>query len=340
MTEDLFYVSNLKFEKELERSIEKLKQDIGRLINNMNARGTLGSSSMQTAYRQIADNNFITLIESLIEDSIRDLKDAGALTKDSKDVLLARVNDKANTIVIDCFAPQFHRNVPQTSAGFPASAIEQLQKSLQNKLIREAEIKLRESLREPEKITQPEKDASYRGTPIGSPYGFSDIHWNEVQRRKESAGTLYVVFGYQFKSEHYDTETLKANIAQHLSTAIDKLRAETSGIYTDINLEFKPLAAGYGEHLFNNIALDIIGSDIAIFETSDLNPNVMIEMGVALTWGVKVVPIKLRERPIPPSDISGQTYLDYKDSGQQFLDPDFHQKLKEIFGQAAHSKRH
>ena len=43
-----------------------------------------------------------------------------------------------------------------------------------------------------------------------------------------------------------------------------------------IRLNFQALAAGYGEHLFNKIARDIIGADIAVFETFNLNPNVML----------------------------------------------------------------
>jgi hypothetical protein len=56
-------------------------------------------------------------------------------------------------------------------------------------------------------------------------------------------------------------------------------------VTTSVKLKFSVLAAGYGEHLFNQIARGIIGSDVAVFETSDLNANVMLEMGVALTWG-------------------------------------------------------
>ena len=78
------------------------------------------------------------------------------------------------------------------------------------------------------------------------------------------------------------------------------------------------LAAGYGEHLFNEIARNIIGSDIAVFEASNSNLNVMIELGVALTWGVRVLPIKLEGQPPPPSDISGQTWVDYINSGREF----------------------
>ncbi|MGC1927711.1 MAG: hypothetical protein WA667_01945 [Candidatus Nitrosopolaris sp.] len=37
----------------------------------------------------------------------------------------------------------------------------------------------------------------------------------------------------------------------------------------------------------------------------------MIEIGVALTWGVRLLPIREREAPKPPSDISGQTWAEY-----------------------------
>ena len=51
-----------------------------------------------------------------------------------------------------------------------------------------------------------------------------------------------------------------------------------------------------------------LASDIAVVETSDLNSNVMIEMGVALTWGTRVPPIRRHDAPPPPSDISGQVW--------------------------------
>jgi hypothetical protein len=106
----------------------------------------------------------------------------------------------------------------------------------------------------------------------------------------------------------------------------------------DIQLRFKSLVAGYGEHLFNQIARDIIGADIAVFETSDQNANVMLEMGVALTWGVRVLPIKLQERPKPPSDVSGQTYADYRDNAASFLDPDHAEKLEQMISRALRKK--
>ncbi|MDD1696306.1 MAG: hypothetical protein LUQ54_05355, partial [Methanoregula sp.] len=64
-------------------------------------------------------------------------------------------------------------------------------------------------------------------------------------------------------------------------------------------------------HLFNTIAANIIGSDVAIFDTSNNNPNVMIELGVSLTWGIRVLPIREQTSPDKPSDISGQTWIKF-----------------------------
>ena len=45
----------------------------------------------------------------------------------------------------------------------------------------------------------------------------------------------------------------------------------------------------------------------------------MIELGVALTWGVRVLVIKAQGCPLPPSDISGHTWVEYRDSGAIFV---------------------
>jgi hypothetical protein len=65
----------------------------------------------------------------------------------------------------------------------------------------------------------------------------------------------------------------------------------------------------------------------------------MIEMGVALTWGVRVLPIKKKGRPIPPSDISGQTWAKYTDDGSKFLDEDHEDKLTLMVEDAVRKKR-
>lgn len=172
--------------------------------------------------------------------------------------------------------------------------------------------------------------------PIGSPYGFTDEDWEAVSERKHQSQVLYAVLGHQFASDHFDTDALRRNVEAMLQRAVEAYNS-TPG-KAALTLDYRALTAGYGEHLFNEIARDIIGSDIAVFETSDLNPNVMLEMGVALTWGVRVLPIKLEGRPKPPSDVSGQTWADYRDNATVFVDAEHERKLMRMIERAIRKK--
>ena len=184
----------------------------------------------------------------------------------------------------------------------------------------------------------PEAKPTLPPSPAGSPYGFTDEDWEVVSRHKARADRLYVVLGHQFESTTYDAAGLKKNVMAMLDAAVQLYNNERRHGAAPITLKFKVLAAGYGEHLFNQIARDIIGADIAVFETSDLNANVMLEMGVALTWGVRVLPIKLEGKPKPPSDISGQTWADYHSNGDSFIDPDHEEKLVAMIERAVRKK--
>ncbi len=173
--------------------------------------------------------------------------------------------------------------------------------------------------------------------PVGSPYGFKDEDWEIVADKKSRGNTLSVVFGYQFKSSYYDTEKLKNNLENSFKRAVSEYNSLRNAI--SVVLDFRPLAAGYGAHLFNEICRDIISADIAVFDTSDLNPNVMLEMGVALTWGIRVLPIKMKDCPTPPSDISGHTWADYEDSGNAFSDNNHSEKMLRMVERAARKKQ-
>jgi len=65
----------------------------------------------------------------------------------------------------------------------------------------------------------------------------------------------------------------------------------------------------------------------------------MLEMGVALTWGIRILPIKMKDCLKPPSDISGQTWADYEDSAQVFVDPDHSKKMVRMVERAARKKQ-
>ena len=142
--------------------------------------------------------------------------------------------------------------------------------------------------------------------------------------------------GYQFTSSYYNAEELKKNVKAAFEAALGEYHQRQMG--PPVSLKFKALGAGYGEHLFNEIARDIISADIAVFDASDLNPNVMLEMGVALTWGIRVLPIKTAGRPSPPSDISGQTWVEYEASGAKFLDGDHQSKIARMVQRAIRKK--
>jgi len=154
-------------------------------------------------------------------------------------------------------------------------------------------------------------------TPVGSPYGFTAYDWELVSSRKSDSSTLYVVLGTKFISSYYDTMALKQNILELVQRGVKKYN---DAYNSEISLEYIILKAGLGEHLFNQIARDIISSDIAIFDTSDLTPNVFLEIGVALTWGSRVFLVKHKDAPKPSSDISGHTYTEYSDNASDLLD--------------------
>jgi hypothetical protein len=172
--------------------------------------------------------------------------------------------------------------------------------------------------------------------PVGSPYGFHDSDWELVAERKAERSKLFVVVGYQFTSPYYVSEYLINNLRNHFEKTVKAYNALPTSF--PVALNFSTLAAGYGEHLFNEICRDIICADIAVFETSDVNPNVMLEMGVALTWDVRVLPIKARGCQKPPSDISGQTWADYEDNASRFVDQDHERKMLRMVERAARKK--
>lgn len=101
--------------------------------------------------------------------------------------------------------------------------------------------------------------------PIGSPFGFNSPDWERVSLDHEDAGRLVVVLGHQSDSKYFDSGQLHASIKAEFESA---LAASLPRIRRPVSLDFRVLGAGYGGHLFNQIARDIISSDIAVFETS------------------------------------------------------------------------
>lgn len=204
--------------------------------------------------------------------------------------------------------------------------------SLGKYLYHEIKKKTDEVEKEGEKKLLPERPIN----PVGSPYGFTDDDWEFVSLRGGDRSTLNVVFGLQYESKYYESDQLINNIEKNFQKVVDMYNEKQSK--EKITLQFEKLTAGYGEHLFNTIARSIIGSDIAVFEISDQNPNVMIELGVGLTWGVRVLPLRKKNSPNPPSDISGQTWIGYEESGKKIIDGEFYKMLEKMIERAISKK--
>lgn len=160
---------------------------------------------------------------------------------------------------------------------------------------------------------------------------FDDSALERIAKRRQAESKIFVVFGYQFESKYYDSNELKKNIAARLSR-LQNLFSDLESL--DISLEFRPLKGGLGKHLFEDILVDIASADIAIFEVSDLNPNVFLEMGVALSHGVPVIPLKHKDSGKIPSDISGLMWVMYDDNGRILLDENFDYDLQVLVSSA------
>jgi hypothetical protein len=119
---------------------------------------------------------------------------------------------------------------------------------------------------------------------------------------------LKVFVGYQLKSKFHTSSYLKTIISQKIGTSVKK----KLGITLDCQFGDKFTAGGF---LFSQVQDAINNCEVAIFDISENNPNVMIEVGMAL--GAKKFTIIIKnessshEFPIP-SDIKAFIYIPYK----------------------------
>ena len=63
-----------------------------------------------------------------------------------------------------------------------------------------------------------------------------------------------------------------------------------------------------------------------------------MRLGVALTWGIRVLPIRKKGCPETPNDISGQTWVEYENDGSIFKDKEHEKKLYAMVERAAKKK--
>jgi hypothetical protein len=182
--------------------------------------------------------------------------------------------------------------------------------------------------------------ASRRSTSLiqlGLPFALTEEDLEHAARQKRNTGALHVVVGLQWKSRFYKTGLLCERLKDRFRRAVDRHNAVKPGAM--LSLKFDKLSAGLGKHVFSRIARDIVGSDIAIFEASDRNPNVMIELGVALVCGIRVILMLEAKAKKIPSDIEGLTWIKYRDSGKETHDDELERKLRELIEECATAKR-
>jgi hypothetical protein len=119
------------------------------------------------------------------------------------------------------------------------------------------------------------------------------------------------------------------------------LKSEINYPNTEINFHFPEINCAHRRYrsVFNKVAESIIASDIAVFEISNKNPNVMIDLGIALTFGKNVLLIRERTSDKPPSDISGHTYAEYDNDVLNFKDNTHDEQLLNMLKNSIIGKR-
>ena len=119
-----------------------------------------------------------------------------------------------------------------------------------------------------------------------------------------------VFVAYQFRSSHFK----RSEIDKAIVDACEKAQEDINRGRKE-QIKIRPIAQDLlsGETINKQILAKIAGADFCIFEVSDNNPNVMIEMGYALGMGKKCVYLQYEEQPLSsiPSDLSGLYILRY-----------------------------
>lgn len=125
---------------------------------------------------------------------------------------------------------------------------------------------------------------------------------------------MEVFAGYQFDSDYFNRSELDDAIAWACDTAATDISRKQ-----EVDLKYTPVDVTPGNVLLRELKSLISASSICIFEASDLNSNVFIELGLALAFEKPIVVLvnssALRKIRLP-SDISGIVYCEYPDMGR------------------------
>lgn len=142
---------------------------------------------------------------------------------------------------------------------------------------------------------------------------------------------LNVFVGYQHHSDFHDSKAIRS-----LIVSLDKHLQRKDNMFLNVQYgKFPP-----GSVLWTEVTKAITDSDICIFDISENNPNVMIEVGLALGLGRQVFLLKNEEskRFSTPSDLRSTIYVTYQ-STKKLNSPNVLSELSEgvrNFVQRAH----
>jgi hypothetical protein len=159
------------------------------------------------------------------------------------------------------------------------------------------------------------------------PYGSTDFNSIYVFPNRKEENEISVVIGLQYISDYYNTNELIGNFKGYFEKSIEIYNKKN--FKNKIDLYFEKLSGEYGKPLQKSIKEKITSSDIAIFEISDQNPNVMMEYGIAIGKNVCTLLIREKNSPKPTSNIR-ETWVDYVKSGEIIFDEDFNEKLEKM----------
>lgn len=125
---------------------------------------------------------------------------------------------------------------------------------------------------------------------------------------------IRVFIGYQFRSSRFKRTEIDKILIEAFSKAESDINLNKS-VADKIKIRPKLQYLLSGKAISNQILSKISAADLCIFELSDLNPNVMLELGYALGRTKPCIFLQHEDEEISkiPSDLSGVYMLRYND---------------------------
>ena len=137
---------------------------------------------------------------------------------------------------------------------------------------------------------------------------------------------ISITLCHQFDSKYYDTGKLKSCIV--------RAAEESEEMLDNVNMVFEDIEdAIYDTQVHSNVIKSIRNSHIVIFEISDVNPNVVYELGIAS--GLEKPIIILREKSSKEelsTDINQFIYIEYDKNELHRLSGILAHKIAKIYG--------